>query len=115
MDDAALKVLQAAEDTKQILAEKEEVLAGIRQEFERKNKEVGLCWLHAVLADVLESHICANDVGALAHIQSVCVCLLCQYTCYTEQLYPISIRLYSIALCPFLWKSTVHNTPCVYL
>ena len=43
MDDAALKVLQAAEETKQILAEKEEVLAGIREEFEHKNKEVCFC------------------------------------------------------------------------
>lgn len=43
MDDAALKVLQAAEDTKQILAEKEEMLAGIRKEFERKNKEACFC------------------------------------------------------------------------
>ena len=40
MDDAALKVLQAAEQTKQVLAEKEEVLTGIREEFERKSKEV---------------------------------------------------------------------------
>lgn len=42
MDDAALKVLQAAEQTKQVLAEKEAVLAGIREEFERKSKEVAV-------------------------------------------------------------------------
>ena len=42
MDDAALKVLQAAEQTKQVLAEKEEVLAGIREVFDRKSKEVSV-------------------------------------------------------------------------
>lgn len=40
MDEAALKVLKAAEDTKQLLQQKEEVLSEIRGEFERKNKEV---------------------------------------------------------------------------
>ena len=40
MDEAALKVLKAAEETKQVLQQKEEVLSGIRTEFERKSKEV---------------------------------------------------------------------------
>ena len=40
LDEAALKVLKAAEATKQLLQQKEEVLAGIRGEFEQKNKEV---------------------------------------------------------------------------
>lgn len=40
MDDAALKVLKAAEETKQVLSGKEGTLAGIRAEFERKSKEV---------------------------------------------------------------------------
>lgn len=40
LDEAALKVLKAAEATKQLLQEKEEVLAEIRGEFEQKNKEV---------------------------------------------------------------------------
>ncbi len=42
MDAAALKVLKAAEDTKQVLQQKEEVLADIRGEFEQKSREVGL-------------------------------------------------------------------------
>lgn len=42
MDQAALKVLKAAEDTKQLLQQKEEVLAEIRGEFEQKSKEVGM-------------------------------------------------------------------------
>ena len=50
MDDAALKVLKAAEETKQVLAGKEEVLAGIREEFERKSKEASLlAWRTLVL------------------------------------------------------------------
>lgn len=49
MDDAALKVLKAAENTKQVLAGKEEVLAGIRKEFERKSKEASLLALHILL------------------------------------------------------------------
>ena len=53
MDDAALKVLKAAEDTKQVLARKEEVLAGIREEFERKSKEASLLTLLSCLAPVL--------------------------------------------------------------
>lgn len=40
LDEAALKVLKAAEATKQLLQQKEEVLAEIRGEFEQKNKEV---------------------------------------------------------------------------
>ena len=40
LDEAALKVLKAAEATKQLLQLKEEVLAEIRGEFEQKNKEV---------------------------------------------------------------------------
>lgn len=43
MDKAALKVLKAAEDTKQLLQQKEEVLAEIRGKFERKSKEVTMC------------------------------------------------------------------------
>lgn len=43
MDEAALKVLKAAEDTKQVLQQKEEVLAEIRGEFEQKSREVRLC------------------------------------------------------------------------
>ena len=42
MDEAALKVLKAAEETKQVLQQKEEVLSTIRAEFEQKSKEVGL-------------------------------------------------------------------------
>lgn len=42
LDEAALKVLKAAEATKQLLQQKEEVLAEIRGEFEQKNKEVRL-------------------------------------------------------------------------
>ena len=42
MDQAALKVLKAAEDTKQLLQQKEEVLAEIRGEFEQKSRQVGL-------------------------------------------------------------------------
>ena len=42
MDEAALKVLQAAEQTKQLLQEKEAVLNEIRREFEQKSKEVVL-------------------------------------------------------------------------
>ena len=42
MDAAALKVLKAAEDTKQVLQQKEEVLAEIRGEFEQKSREVNL-------------------------------------------------------------------------
>jgi len=44
MDEAALKVLKAAEDTKQLLQQKEEVLAEIRGEFEQKSREVGLLY-----------------------------------------------------------------------
>ena len=40
LDEAALKVLKAAEATKQLLQQKEEALAEIRGEFEQKNKEV---------------------------------------------------------------------------
>lgn len=40
LDKAALKVLKAAEATKQLLQQKEEVLAEIRGDFEQKNKEV---------------------------------------------------------------------------
>ena len=42
LDEAALKVLKAAEATKQLLQQKEEVLAEIRGEFEQKSKEVNL-------------------------------------------------------------------------
>lgn len=42
LDEAALKVLKAAEATKQLLQQKEEVLAEIRGEFEQKNKEVSI-------------------------------------------------------------------------
>ena len=42
MDEAALKVLKAAEETKQLLHQKEEVLSSIRGEFEQKSKEVNL-------------------------------------------------------------------------
>ena len=42
LDEAALKVLKAAEATKQLLQQKEEVLAEIRGEFEQKSKEVTL-------------------------------------------------------------------------
>ena len=42
MDEAALKVLKAAEETKQLLQQKEEVLSTIRAEFEQKSKEVCL-------------------------------------------------------------------------
>ena len=40
MDEAALKVLQAAEEIKQLLQQKEAVLNEIRREFEQKSKEV---------------------------------------------------------------------------
>lgn len=43
MDEAALKVLKAAEDTKQVLQQKEEALAEIRGEFEQKSREVHFC------------------------------------------------------------------------
>lgn len=56
MDDAALKVLKAAEETKQVLAEKEEILAGIREEFERKSKEASVC-ADYILRCALHGHI----------------------------------------------------------
>lgn len=42
LDEAALKVLKAAEATKQLLQQKEEVLVEIRGEFEQKSKEVNM-------------------------------------------------------------------------
>ncbi|KAL0027544.1 hypothetical protein WJX77_009918 [Trebouxia sp. C0004] len=61
MDAAALKVLKAAEDTKQLLQQKEEVLAEIRGEFEQKSREVGIIRqveveLDNTLRDLRDSH-----------------------------------------------------------
>ena len=43
MEDAALKVMEAATATEALLAEKAVALGAIRAEFERKQKEVGAC------------------------------------------------------------------------
>jgi hypothetical protein len=66
MDTAALKVLKAAEDTKQVLQQKEEVLAEIRGEFEQKSREVGMlhftCPKHSVLGGANHLRCCPSQI-----------------------------------------------------
>ena len=96
MDAAALKVLKAAEDTKQVLQQKEEVLADIRGEFEQKSREVGMlhfsCPKHSVLGVQTTCVVAPRRFAHLWYCLSYCqsqtmqlgcsVCLTCDHQYY---------------------------------
>ena len=94
MDAAALKVLKAAEDTKQLLQQKEEVLAAIRGEFEQKSREVNDLHLPKDSKLVVQN-ACLIAAYRFAHlwyclprchsqIAQLCCspCLICDHQCH---------------------------------